>query len=160
MNHDAGFVAGLGETAHFVGGHAFLDAREGFVVAAFVADEEQAQAVVFDKILSCLNRGSRSGCNAQVKPDRGESWQDSAVSARHTISELAGELGMEKHLQGGCAQAPGQISRQPIAGLLKLSTLNQHWRIASASGRSEEELPQNQTNPDRVSWLFKPARND
>ena len=48
MNDHAGFVAILREAAHFVGGHAFLDAREGFVVAAFVADEEQAEAVVFE----------------------------------------------------------------------------------------------------------------
>jgi len=47
MNDDARLVTGFGEAAHFVGGHAFLDAREGFVVAAFIADEEQAQAVVF-----------------------------------------------------------------------------------------------------------------
>ena len=48
VNHHAGFVAILREAAHLVGGHAFLDARESFVVAAFVADEEQAQAVVFE----------------------------------------------------------------------------------------------------------------
>ena len=50
MNHHAGLVAGLGEPAHLVGGHALLDAGEDLVVAAFVADQEQAQAVVLETL--------------------------------------------------------------------------------------------------------------
>ena len=41
-------MAGLGEPPHFVHGHAFFDARENVVVAAFVTDQEQAQAVVLE----------------------------------------------------------------------------------------------------------------
>ena len=49
VNHHAGLVAGFGEAAHFVHRHAFLDAGQDVVVAAFVADEEQAQAIVFER---------------------------------------------------------------------------------------------------------------
>ena len=50
VDDDAGLVTGLGESPHLVGGHALLDARQGFVVAGFVADEEEAEAVVLEKL--------------------------------------------------------------------------------------------------------------
>ena len=48
MNHHAGLMTGLGEPAHFVHGHALFDTRENVVVAAFVANQEQAQTVVLE----------------------------------------------------------------------------------------------------------------
>src|SRR5581483_9353231 len=50
VDDNAGLMAVLGEPAHFVRGDAFLDARERFVIPAFVADEEQAQSVVLEAL--------------------------------------------------------------------------------------------------------------
>lgn len=43
------------------------------------------------------------------------------MNALHTVSDLARELGIAKHLQGGRAQAPGQVARQPIAERREMS---------------------------------------
>lgn len=67
MNHHPGLVAGLGEAAHFLHRHAFLDAGEDVVIAAFVADEEQAQAIVFetlDRVIIEVRAGVSRHCQA------------------------------------------------------------------------------------------------
>ena len=43
-------MAGLGEPAHLLELDPFLDVLEDLAVAAFVADEEQAQAAVFEEL--------------------------------------------------------------------------------------------------------------
>src|ERR1022692_3076234 len=48
VDKDVRLLAGPGEPAHFLHGHAFFDAGENVVVAGFVTDQEQAQAVVLE----------------------------------------------------------------------------------------------------------------
>ena len=50
VNDHAGLVAGLGEAAHLVEGDAFLDVPENLLVAALVADQEQPQAGILERL--------------------------------------------------------------------------------------------------------------
>src|ERR1035437_1475860 len=50
VNYDARLVAGFGEAAHLVQRDALLDVLENLLVAALVADQEQAQAGVFERL--------------------------------------------------------------------------------------------------------------
>ena len=79
MDDDAGLVTILGEAAHLVGGHAFLDAREGFVIARFVADEEEAEAVVLET-LDRIVIEVRAAVAAPVNAERAELLRDFACA--------------------------------------------------------------------------------
>jgi hypothetical protein len=50
VNDHARLVAGLGEAAHLVQGDAFLDVLENLLVAALVADQEEAQPGILERL--------------------------------------------------------------------------------------------------------------
>ena len=49
MDHHAHTVAGLGEAAHFIGGHTLLDALEDVVIARLVTHEEEPQTAILEE---------------------------------------------------------------------------------------------------------------
>jgi len=51
VNYHAGLMTRFGEPAHLIHRHAFFDAVQNVVVAAFVADQEQAQTVVLEDFI-------------------------------------------------------------------------------------------------------------
>ena len=63
--------------AHFVGGHAFFDARENLVIAAFIADQEQPQPVVLERFYRVVIQ-VRAAVAAPVHAERAELFGDFA----------------------------------------------------------------------------------
>ena len=117
MDDDAGLVAVLCEAAHLGGGDALFDSGEGVVIAALVADEEEAKAVVletFDGVVVEV----RAAVAGPIHAERAELLRDFAgarevrgegVVIEEELAHLREELLHVSHLVGDVLRAADAI---------------------------------------------------